>query len=128
MLILDFIGWIVVVVLFYIGYFILYAMFITEPIDNYLGYGNESMKQNLKRLEGSSKISERLYIKYWARLPIFVNYALVILNIAYVALMLTITIIHFTHINLSIYMYISLGTMFACSAYINFMTVKMDQK
>lgn len=126
-MILEILGWIVIVAVFYAVYFILYIWWIKSPIDDYLGFGQESFDEYMKRVKGISSLSERLYLKYWDQLPYLVNYVLIVLNLAYVAMMIVLSIVYFTHWNLNPYLFGTLGLQVACKVYIDFATVRLDE-
>jgi hypothetical protein len=128
MIVFEILGWILILAVLHFNYHVLYAMFIIKPLDDYLGYSNESEKHYIKRLEGISYISERIYRKYWDRLPFLVNFALIVLNVSYIALLIIASVVNFTHINLNVFIFTILGIIVVCSIYINFMSVRIDEK
>lgn len=127
-LFIAFLGWIVILIAFYIMYFVLYAWEVSNPIDEYLGFSNETMDEYLARRKDKSYLSDRLYLDYWDQLPFYINYVLVVLNLAFIAMVITLSIIYFTHMNLNPFLFTFLGIQIACVIYIHFATVRLDEK
>lgn len=96
MYVFTILGYLLIILVFLLIYIITYAMFIEEPIDRFLGFHKESLNKQKKRQSGSSFLSRTLYLEYWERLPFLVNCVLLIMNLAYIAMLVLMTFIYFT--------------------------------
>jgi hypothetical protein len=120
MLLLKFLGWLFVLIVFIVVYIILYAIYVNNPIDDYLGFKGENWNSYKKRIGRKNFIFETLYLDYWDNLPFMVNYVLVILNVSYLGMMFLITYSHFTGVIIGQFL-IPVGSIqIACLIYIDF--------